>query len=71
MAKGSGGPSWSFGVLSFFRPSTESEANMSKSKTTGAGKARPAKKSVIASRKSCSATGTGLSHYILADRKAK
>jgi modified peptide precursor CbpA len=26
---------------------------------------------VIAYRKSCKATGTGLSHYILADRKAK
>ncbi len=37
----------------------------------GAGKAKPVKKSVIASRKSCSATGTGLSHYILTDRKAK
>lgn len=44
---------------------------MSKRKATGASKAKPVKKSVIASRKSCSATGTGLSHYILADRKAK
>ena len=26
---------------------------------------------VIAYRKSCKTTGTGLSHYILADRKAK
>ena len=30
-----------------------------------------AKKSVIAYRKSCRASGTGLSHYILMDRKAK
>lgn len=45
---------------------------MGKGKTTKeARKAKPAKKSVIASRKSCSATGTGLSHYILSDRKAK
>lgn len=26
---------------------------------------------VIASRKTCKASGTGLSHYILMDRKAK
>ena len=41
------------------------------SKTKRAGKTKPAKKTVIASRKSCSTTGTGLSHYILTDRKAK
>ena len=29
------------------------------------------KKEVIAHRKSCDASGTGLSHYILMDRKAK
>ena len=29
------------------------------------------KKDVIASRKSCKADGTGLSHYILMDRKKK
>jgi len=40
-------------------------------KVKGAGKTKAVKKSVIASRKSCSATGTGLSHYILTDRKAK
>ena len=56
----------------FFRPSTESEASVSKErKVKGAGKTKAVKKSVIASRKSCSATGTGLSHYILTDRKAK
>lgn len=57
--------------LLLFRPSTESEANVSKCKTKGVSKAKPVKKSVIASRKSCSATGTGLSHYILTDRKPK
>jgi len=30
-----------------------------------------AKKTVIAYRKKCQARGTGLSHYILMDRKAK
>jgi len=29
------------------------------------------KKAVISYRKSCKALGTGLSHYILMDRKAK
>jgi modified peptide precursor CbpA len=29
------------------------------------------KKTVIAYRKKCQAKGTGLSHYILADKKAK
>lgn len=40
-------------------------------KKQGAGKGKAVKKDVIASRKSCSARGTGLSHYILTDRKAK
>lgn len=71
MAKGSGGPSWSFGAFFVSRPSTAGEANVSKRKTKAAGKSKSAKKSVIASRKSCSATGTGLSHYILTDRKTK
>lgn len=39
--------------------------------TKGAKKSTTAKKAIIASRKSCNATGTGLSHYILTDRKAK
>ena len=30
-----------------------------------------AKKTVIAERKSCKAEGTGLSHYILMDKKGK
>ena len=29
------------------------------------------KKAVVATRKSCKAQGTGLSHYILMDRKGK
>jgi modified peptide precursor CbpA len=33
-------------------------------------KAEP-KKEVIASRKSCKATGTGLSHYVMMDAKRK
>ena len=32
---------------------------------------KPATKKVIAHRKSCQAKGTGLSHYILMDKKAK
>lgn len=32
---------------------------------------KKAKQSVIAFRKTCKATGTGLSHYILIDKKAK
>ena len=34
-------------------------------------KNKPKKKDVIAYRKSCKAEGTGLSHYILMDRKTK
>jgi len=34
-------------------------------------KKKTAKKDVIAYRKSCRAKGTGLSHYILMDRKGK
>jgi modified peptide precursor CbpA len=32
---------------------------------------KPKKKDVIAFRKRCNAKGTGLSHYILMDKKAK
>jgi modified peptide precursor CbpA len=32
---------------------------------------KTAKKTVIACRKTCKAKGTGLSHYILMDKKAK
>ena len=34
-------------------------------------KSTKSKKNYIAYRKTCSAKGTGLSHYILMDRKAK
>jgi len=34
-------------------------------------KKKTAKKDVIAYRKNCRAKGTGLSHYILMDRKGK
>ena len=34
-------------------------------------KKKKSKKDVIAYRKGCKAKGTGLSHYILMDRKAK
>ncbi len=66
------------GSFRVFRDLHEGEANVKKTcKTTckvakATTKAKAARKSVIASRKSCSATGTGLSHYyILTDRKAK
>jgi len=36
-----------------------------------AGKKSSQKKDVIASRKSCKATGTGLSHYVTMDAKKK
>ncbi len=39
-----------------------------KVKTTRENKKKP---DVIASRKTCNASGTGLSHYILMDKKAK
>jgi modified peptide precursor CbpA len=34
-------------------------------------KNQPKKKTVVARRKTCKAKGTGLSHYILMDKKAK
>jgi len=36
-----------------------------------AGRKKAAKPGVIASRRSCSAKGTGLSHYVLMEEKAK
>lgn len=35
------------------------------------GQGKGATRTVVASRRSCKAKGTGLSHYILMDRKAK
>ena len=46
------------------------ESNVSKAEKKKSPR-KPAKKGVIASRKSCKASGTGLSHYVLTDRKAK
>ncbi len=43
---------------------------MKKEKTKTAKKGK-AKKEVIAFRKACDAKGTGLSHYILMDRKTR
>ncbi|MEK7312994.1 MAG: modified peptide precursor CbpA [Deltaproteobacteria bacterium] len=40
-------------------------------KATKTKKAKKAKQDVIAVRKSCNASGTGLSHYILMDKRAK
>jgi modified peptide precursor CbpA len=42
-----------------------------KNEKTKATKKGKAKKEVIAFRKSCDAKGTGLSHYILMDRKSR
>ncbi len=42
-----------------------------KSKTAAADQGRAAKPSVIATRRSCAVRGTGLSHYISMDKKAK
>ena len=39
--------------------------------TKGESMTKQSKKAVIAYRKTCPAKGTGLSHYILMDKKAK
>jgi modified peptide precursor CbpA len=51
-----------------FRQSQHNEEDMNKAAPK---KAATAKKDVVACRKSCKAKGTGLSHYILADKKSK
>lgn len=62
MEKGSDRPSRSVGALFLFsRNETKMEGEMKKKE----------KKQVIAERKSCRAEGTGLSHYILMDKKPK
>ena len=43
---------------------------MKQRKTKGSPK-KPAKKAILASRRSCGAKGTGLSHYILMNEKSK
>jgi modified peptide precursor CbpA len=62
MVKGSDSPAWGLSGPSFFGPLLVKESHMKK---------QSKKKDVIAFRKSCKAQGTGLSHYILMDRKAK
>jgi len=63
MVKDSDGRWASVGILFLlFSTTRESEKKMKKT---------PKKKDVIAYRKTCKATGTGLSHYILMDKKAK
>lgn len=72
MAKGSAGPILVLrGPFRVFGPSGSEVHVSTTSKAKAAGKKKVAKKSVIASRKSCGAKGTGLSHYILMNEKAK
>jgi modified peptide precursor CbpA len=64
MVKGSHRGRPSVRALFAFSDTLFKEINMNKT-------AKTAKKQVIAYRKSCKAKGTGLSHYILPDKKAK
>ena len=61
MVKGSGGRSASVETLFYWFPNSSKKENTMKQ----------TKKAVIAYRKTCPAKGTGLSHYILMDKKAK
>jgi len=61
MEKDSGKPYRPAGVLFLCRNNTTKEEGRAMSKKT----------QVIAHRRSCKARGTGLSHYILMDKKAK
>ncbi len=61
MEKGSGRPDGSVGALFVYVAKKHRRIRMKKKET----------KKVIAERKSCRAEGTGLSHYILMDKKAK
>jgi modified peptide precursor CbpA len=61
MVKDSDGRLASVGVLFLFLAPQRKEEHMTKQ----------TKKAVIAYRKTCQAKGTGLSHYILMDKKAK
>ena len=54
----------SAGTFFFCRPNSRKEANVKR--TT-----KRKVKGVIAYRKSCDASGTGLSHYVLMDKKAR
>ncbi len=44
---------------------------MENSKKSNKGETKINKSDIIASRKTCSADGTGLSHYVLMDKKTK
>ena len=71
MAKDSGEPVCSSGVL-FCRTSALPVPTFpAKGRNMKTAMKKTTKKDVIAYRKSCQATGTGLSHYILMDKKAK
>jgi modified peptide precursor CbpA len=72
MAKGFDSPAWGLSkpffcfrfLFSFRFAGHDAQERMHSMKKSG-------KKSVIAYRKSCKAMGTGLSHYILMDKKAR
>jgi modified peptide precursor CbpA len=68
MAKGSGGPFWPPGPCVHLEISEERTVKKASAKK---GQGKGTTKAVIASRRSCKAKGTGLSHYVLMDRKAK
>ncbi len=44
---------------------------MEKNKKSGVNETKKNRNDVIASRKTCKSDGTGLSHYILVDKKTK
>jgi modified peptide precursor CbpA len=62
MVKGSDSPAWGLSELFLLCSVGSFERKRIMKKST---------KKVIAYRKSCKAVGTGLSHYILMDKKAK
>jgi modified peptide precursor CbpA len=68
MVKDSDEQRWFVGVLFLFRGSLWQKGETMQATR----KKQPAKKKdVIASRRKCQAKGTGLSHYILMDKKTK
>ena len=70
MEKGSDSPAWGLSEPFFrFCPRFVLPGMQPKKGSTVMKKS--SKKAVIAYRKSCKAMGTGLSHYILMDRKAR
>ena len=84
MVKDSDGRPASVGILFVFQPSPPIPLRAPTEGWSGEGRtaerekheehtqeSAPKKKDVIAYRKTCKAKGTGLSHYILMDKKAK